>query len=77
MTNTQLTSQNSCTLPSFGLDQCQLPRRSVNIRGVPEQVWCKARQNALASGMAFKQYVIRLLAESRPFPMDHQSGLPT
>ena len=41
--------------------------RSVNIRGLPYAVWQKARQNALASNLPFKEYVIRVLAESEPF----------
>ncbi len=40
--------------------------RGVNIRGVPYAVWQKARRNALASNLPFKEYVIRVLAESEP-----------
>ena len=43
------------------------PVRSVNIRGVPEQVWKRARHNALTSMMSFRHYMIRVLAESQPF----------
>ncbi|MHB1422846.1 MAG: hypothetical protein ACYC3I_06570 [Gemmataceae bacterium] len=42
--------------------------RGVNIRSVPYAVWQRARQNALASNLPFKAYVIRVLAESGPFP---------
>ena len=48
-------------------DTAHADTRNVNIRGVPTDIWCKARQNALTSRMAFKHYVIRLLSESTPF----------
>lgn len=44
--------------------------RGVNIRGVPFAIWQRARQNALLSNMAFKAYIIRLLAQSQPFRID-------
>lgn len=57
--------------------QSDLPRRSsvspraglrdVHVKSVPEDVWLRARQNALLSGLPFKLYVIRLLSESKPF----------
>jgi predicted HicB family RNase H-like nuclease len=42
--------------------------RSMNIRGVPDHVWCRARTNAVESRMPLKEYVIRLLSESNPYP---------
>ena len=44
--------------------------RGVNIRGVPYAIWQRARQNALLSGLAFKEYVICLLAKSGPVQLD-------
>lgn len=40
---------------------------NVYVRGVPQPIWRRARQNALLSGIPFKDFVIRLLAESEPF----------
>jgi hypothetical protein len=42
---------------------------SVHIRGVPEQVWRRARTNALLSGLPFKEYVTLLLAHCDPIPV--------
>jgi hypothetical protein len=39
---------------------------SVHVRDVPESVWKRARTNALLSGLPFKVYVTRLLADSAP-----------
>lgn len=61
---------------------CTQKTHSVHVRDVPESVWCKARQNALLSGLPFKEYVTRLLAESTPFlpitvpPSDNQGLTP-
>jgi len=41
--------------------------RSVHVRGIPATVWRHARSNALLSGLPFKAYVTRLLAQSTPF----------
>jgi hypothetical protein len=41
-------------------------RRDVHVKGVPPEIWLRARQNALASGLPFKAYVTRLLAECQP-----------
>jgi hypothetical protein len=49
--------------------------REVHVKGVPESVWCRSRCNAAMSGLRYKDYIIRLLAESQPFP--RQSGTPT
>ncbi|REJ91774.1 MAG: hypothetical protein DWQ35_13810 [Planctomycetota bacterium] len=34
---------------------------NLNIRNVPEHIWCHARRNAAASRMRFRDYVIELL----------------
>jgi len=47
-------------------DEAGRPARSVHVKQVPVAIWCKARQNALASGLSFKDYVIQLLASSGP-----------
>ena len=66
-------SANTTILPPDGKDNADGNSRthSVHIRDVPETVWCRARQNALLSGLPFKEYVTRLLGESVPFPRQH------
>lgn len=39
---------------------------TLNVRRVPHQVWTRARVNATLSNLAFRDYVIRLLEQSRP-----------
>jgi hypothetical protein len=39
---------------------------SVHIKNVPTPIWAHARHNALLSGLAFRHYVIQLLATSTP-----------
>ena len=51
-------------------NEIDLETRGVNIRGVPYAIWQRARQNALLSGLPFKAYVIRLLAQSEPFSIE-------
>jgi hypothetical protein len=46
----------------------RLETRDVHIKRVPQAIWLRARQNALASGLAFKEFVIRLLDDSQPYP---------
>jgi len=41
---------------------------ALHIKNLPYEVWCRARHNANLSGMYFKDYIVRLLAESQPFP---------
>lgn len=41
---------------------------SVYVKAVPFYAWHRARSNALASGIPFRHYMIRLLAASEPFP---------
>jgi hypothetical protein len=40
--------------------------RFLNVSGVPFHAWQRARANALASDMPFRDYVIKLLEESQP-----------
>lgn len=42
------------------------PLRDLHVKGIPEDVWCRARCNALLSRMSFKEYVVRLLGQSVP-----------
>ncbi len=44
------------------------PTTSLHIKDLPHEVWCRARHNANLSGMAYRDYIVRLLAESQPFP---------
>jgi hypothetical protein len=48
---------------------------ALHIKNLPYEVWCRARHNANLSGMYFKDYIVRLLAESQPFP--RQTSPPT
>ena len=48
----------------------QLPFKTINIRHVPFGVWKHARQNAMASDMAFGDYVIRLLSNGGSYPAE-------
>ncbi|MFN4260897.1 MAG: hypothetical protein ACK4RK_16500 [Gemmataceae bacterium] len=48
---------------------------ALHIKNLPYEVWCRARHNANLSGMYFKDYIVRLLAESQPFP--RQASPPT
>ena len=38
--------------------------KAIHIKNVPDDIWLKARQNALNSGVPFKIYLINLLAQS-------------
>ena len=40
--------------------------RDLHVKGVPEQIWKRARCNATNSSMSFKDYMIALLAMSKP-----------
>jgi hypothetical protein len=44
--------------------------RILNVSGVPFHAWQRARANALASDMPFRDYIIKLLEESQPRLMD-------
>lgn len=61
------------TLPSVNEQNGSSPRdtatRDLHVKGVPEDAWYRARQNALQSRLPFKTYIIRLLMESGPFPL--------
>lgn len=40
---------------------------TLNVRRVPHRVWTRARVNATISNLAFREYVIRVLEQSKPF----------
>lgn len=53
----------------------QPPRtRILNVAGVPFHVWQKARANALASDIPFRDYVIKLLENSEPVAPPNKGG---
>jgi hypothetical protein len=41
---------------------------ALHIKNLPYEVWCRARNNANLSGLNYRDYVIRLLGECKPFP---------
>ncbi len=47
---------------------------SVHVRDVPAKIWQRARTNALLSGLPFKAYVTRLLAEGGPLSQPGQEA---
>lgn len=59
-------------IPLIGRDRQDTPplgtgNRDLHVKGVPDHIWFRARQNALNSRLPFKSYIIRLLAASQPF----------
>jgi hypothetical protein len=48
---------------------------AIHIRNVPLEIWSKARLNAVLSNMPVRYYLMRLIAESKPFPLDSQQGI--
>lgn len=46
---------------------------ALHIKELPYEVWCRARHNANLSGMYFRDYIVRLLAESEPFLQEPNS----
>ncbi|MEZ6070940.1 MAG: hypothetical protein R3C10_11865 [Pirellulales bacterium] len=68
MINTTATTENATQLTHRTKRPNRRYARSMNIRGVPDHVWHRARTNAIDSRMALKEYVIRLLSESDPYP---------
>lgn len=57
------------SLPTVPLEEgASLRGRALSMRDVPYTVWQRARQNALASNLSFREYVIRVLETSGPFP---------
>lgn len=48
--------------------------RILNVAGVPFHVWQKARANALASDIPFRDYVIWLLETSEPIAPPNKEG---
>jgi hypothetical protein len=51
-----------------------LPTHALHVKRIPTPIWLKARQNALQSGMHFRDYIIQLLADSTPYPHPPQSS---
>lgn len=47
---------------------------ALHVKNLPYEVWCRARHNANLSGLPYRDYVIRLLAESLPFPRSGQAS---
>lgn len=41
---------------------------ALHVKGVPLPVWQRARHNAIASALPFRSYIIRVLADSQPYP---------
>jgi hypothetical protein len=42
------------------------PNMNIGIKKVPQHVWQRARHNAIASGLAFRDYLIAVLATCTP-----------
>ena len=42
---------------------------TLNVRAIPHEAWLRAKHNALESNIPFREYIIRLLIESRPFSL--------
>lgn len=42
--------------------------RPLYLKRVPESVWIKVHQNALNSRLRLSTYLVKLMAESEPFP---------
>ena len=40
--------------------------KTVHVRDVPERVWRRAKENAIASGLTLRTFVIHLLANHQP-----------
>jgi hypothetical protein len=59
--------ENTGATPAAAQGNAPPGTRSVHIRDVAEPTWRRARTNAILSGMSFKEFVARLLAESKPF----------
>ena len=49
---------------------------AIHIRNVPLEVWQKARLNAVLSNLPVKLYLIWLIKESTPFPLNTRDGQP-
>jgi hypothetical protein len=54
------------------------PRRprdtvSIHVKGVPKAIWLRARENAIASELAFKHYLLKVFEQCQPFPPAHAS----
>lgn len=52
----------------------QRSSHSIHIKSVPTAVWQRARQNAIASGLAFRHYIISLLTSCQPLTVESDLG---
>lgn len=64
--------KTACSAVSESLP-CGQATHVLHVKGIPIEVWMKAKQNAVASDLTWKDYVIRLLADSRSFPRSEAS----
>lgn len=51
---------------------------SLYVKNVPVSAWEQARHNAISSHLSFRDYIIRVLFDCKPYPrdgMDHRGGL--
>jgi hypothetical protein len=48
--------------------------KNLHVKCVPVSAWRRARRNALDSGVAFRDFIIHLLATSQPLPSGHSAG---
>jgi len=44
--------------------------KDLSVKGIPEQVWIKARYNAMQSRMSFRDYLVRILENCQVFQVD-------
>jgi hypothetical protein len=44
--------------------------KDLSVKGIPEQVWFKARFNAMKSHMSFKEYIVKILEDCPVFKSD-------
>lgn len=66
-------SDHQNLVTNYGADFELDSTRSLNVKRVPESVWRHARVNAHMSGATFRNFIIYLMATSkpiRPLPLD-------
>ena len=61
------TATDQAATPSDGVNQ-QTQNHAIHVKDVPYDVWCMARHNANLSRMAFRDYVLRVLKDAKPYP---------
>ena len=54
---------------------CTKSTRDLHVKGVPENVWRRARVNATLSGMTFKEFIIATLARCGLIPERSENAL--